>query len=113
MQFVFTFLSYFIIGLMTGAIFSTQILTVMDDFVVPTVQMAQNWTEEKFSDFQSKQQATHVSAETSVLSIAAEPISVGLDIHGEQVYKDDQGYYGIDSNGAVYEVLESEIKSFN
>ncbi|MBN1783583.1 MAG: hypothetical protein JW812_01300 [Alphaproteobacteria bacterium] len=112
MQFVFTFLSYFFIGLITGVLFSPQIRMVMDNGVVPLVYDGYTIVKGQFLTLIDGASTAPKTTVSSTVEMPQKNKAVAVDQFGAEVYRDEQGLYGIDESGQVYKVLESEIDYF-
>ncbi|MBN2675713.1 MAG: hypothetical protein JXR30_00475 [Alphaproteobacteria bacterium] len=115
MQIVLTFLAYFLLGLMTGTLFSNEVKVVMDQAVVPTVKDVYSFAKDEI--VKSKQKSKESQTISSTVEVQVSPKSntpepVGIDRLGYEVYQDDKGYYVIDEAGTEVPVLESEIVEF-
>ncbi len=110
MNFILTFLSYFLIGLVAGTIFSVQIKEVMDHGVVPIVEETYASIKGQILKSKGLEPTKNVSSSADMPEknkAIGETISDGL-----QVFQDEEGYYIVDQSGMVLAVSKNEIKFY-
>ncbi len=110
MNFILTFLSYFLIGLIAGTLFSPQIRNVMDHGIVPLVHEGYSVVKEQILKSKGLKSNQIVS---STAEIQKKSKAIAIDSSGDEVYENENGeLYGIDESGTIYYVLDSEIDHF-
>ena len=109
MNFILTFLSYFFIGLIAGAIFSVQVRQVMDHGVVPIVE--ETYASIKEQILKSKGLEPTKNVESSV-EMPKKNRAIGKTYDELEVFKDEEGYYIVDNSGMVLGISKDEIKEF-